>query len=135
MSFRSRGTGPIDQLPPAIRLGATQVSGRLPPGEIQRIVRMNFGTVRACYEEGLKRNPNLEGRIGVRFVIGKDGRVTKAGAVSDPSAEFATERSEPLLPDEKVVACVVGAFEKLVFPAPEGGIVTVVYPIQFSPGS
>ncbi|TKD12499.1 AgmX/PglI C-terminal domain-containing protein [Polyangium fumosum] len=135
VSFQSRGTGPIDQRPPAIRLGNLQVSGRLPPGEIQRIVRMNFGTFRACYQEGLKRNPDLEGRFGVLFVIGKDGRVTKAGARPDPTAEFATERAEPLLPDEKVVACVVGAFEKLVFPAPEGGTVTVMYPIQFSPGS
>ncbi|MDI1443585.1 AgmX/PglI C-terminal domain-containing protein [Polyangium sp. 6x1] len=135
VSFRPRGSGPIDQLPPAIRLAGTQVSGRLAPEEIQRVVRSHFGAFRACYEEGLKRNPNLEGRVSVRFVIGNDGRVMQAGAPPETSPNPAGQASAPPMPDEKVVACVVGAFEKLVFPAPEAGIVSVVYPIQFSPGS
>jgi hypothetical protein len=40
----------------------------------------------------------------------------------------------PVMPDAQVRACVVKGFEKLVFPPPEGGIVTVTYPIMFSPG-
>jgi hypothetical protein len=38
------------------------------------------------------------------------------------------------MPDGGVVSCVVRAFYGLSFPQPEGGIVTVVYPIMFSPG-
>ena len=38
------------------------------------------------------------------------------------------------LPDNGVVSCVVRAFYGLSFPQPEGGIVTVVYPIMLSPG-
>ncbi|MDC3982178.1 AgmX/PglI C-terminal domain-containing protein [Polyangium jinanense] len=135
VSFRPHGAGPLDQRPPAIRLGATEVSGRLAPEEIQRVVRGSFGGFRACYEEGLKRNPNLEGLVNVRFVIGKDGRVTQAA--SSPASPATPEGQAPpsRMPDEKVVACIVGAFEKLVFPAPEGGIVTVMYPINFSPGN
>jgi hypothetical protein len=38
------------------------------------------------------------------------------------------------MPDAQVRACVAKVFEKLVFPPPEGGIVTVTYPIMFSPG-
>jgi hypothetical protein len=37
------------------------------------------------------------------------------------------------LPDAAVVKCVVDGFRKLQFPKPEGGIVTVVYPIVFNP--
>jgi hypothetical protein len=33
-----------------------------------------------------------------------------------------------------VVDCIVKEYEEITFPAPEGGIVTVVYPIKFSPG-
>jgi hypothetical protein len=108
--------------PPQVRMGATQVSGRLPPEVIQRIVRQNFGRFRLCYENGLRNNPNLTGRVSVRFVIGRDGAVSQvANGGSD-------------MPDGGVVGCVVRAFYGLSFPQPEGGIVTVTYPIMFSPG-
>jgi hypothetical protein len=109
--------------PPQVRMGATSVSGRLPPEVIQRIVRQNFGRFRLCYENGLRNNPNLQGRVGVRFVIGRDGAVSNVGNGGSD------------MPDGGVVSCVVRAFYGLSFPQPEGGIVTVVYPIMFSPGS
>ena len=62
---------------PQVRMGATQVNGRLPPEVIQRIVRQNFGRFRLCYENGLRNNPNLQGRVSVRFVIGRDGAVSQ----------------------------------------------------------
>jgi hypothetical protein len=107
---------------PKVRMGATSVSGRLPPEVIQRIVRQNYGRFRMCYEQGLTRNPNLEGRVSVRFVIGRDGGVSN---VANGGSDLA---------DSGVVGCVVSAFYGLSFPQPEGGIVTVVYPIMFSPG-
>ncbi len=109
--------------PPQVRMGATSVSGRLPPEVIQRIVRQNFGRFRLCYENGLRNNPNLQGRVGVRFVIGRDGAVSNVGNGGSD------------MPDGGVVSCVVRAFYGLSFPQPEGGIVTVTYPIMFSPGS
>lgn len=106
----------------AIRYGGWEhsVTGRLPPEAIQRIVRANFGRFRACYNDGLQRNPGLTGRVSVRFVIGRDGAVSTA---SDGGSD---------LPDAAVRACVVRAFYGLSFPQPEGGIVTVTYPIHFS---
>jgi hypothetical protein len=38
------------------------------------------------------------------------------------------------MPDPEVTRCVLAAFAPLRFPQPENGIVTVVYPIHFSPG-
>ena len=108
--------------PPQVRMGATSVSGRLPPEVIQRIVRQNFGRFRLCYENGLRNNPNLQGRVAVRFVIGRDGAVSNVGNGGSD------------MPDSGVVSCVVRSFYGLSFPQPEGGIVTVVYPIMFSPG-
>lgn len=107
---------------PKVRMGATSVNGRLPAEVIQRIVRQNFGRFRMCYEQGLTRNPNLEGRVAVRFVIGRDGAVSNVGNGGSD------------IPDSGVVSCVVSAFYGLGFPQPEGGIVTVTYPIMFSPG-
>jgi hypothetical protein len=108
--------------PPSLRAGGTSVTGRLPPETIQRAIRGRFGAFRACYEAGLKNNPSLTGTVRVSFVIGRDGSVSSvANAGSN-------------LPDGGVVSCVVGRFGGLSFPAPEGGIVTVTYPIIFSPG-
>jgi hypothetical protein len=102
--------------------GSGTVSGHLPPEVIQRIVRQNYGRFRVCYESGLRSNPNLTGRVTARFIIGRDGAVTNA-------ANGGTD-----LPDSKVVSCVLSAFYGLSFPSPENGIVTVSYPIMFTPG-
>ncbi|MBK8252676.1 MAG: AgmX/PglI C-terminal domain-containing protein [Polyangiaceae bacterium] len=106
----------------SMRTGETKTNGHLPPEVIQRVVRQNFGRFRLCYENGLRGNPNLAGRVGVRFVIGRDGGVmSSANGGSD-------------LPDPGVVSCVVAAFRGLQFPqSEEGGAVTVTYPIMFSP--
>jgi hypothetical protein len=96
------------------------ISGRLPPEAVQRIVRQNFGRFRACYETGLIKNPALQGSVRTRFVIGRDGAVS---SVQDGGSD---------LPDPGVVSCVVRAFYGLSFPQPEGGIVTVTYPISFT---
>jgi len=97
------------------------VNGRLPPEVIQRIVRQNFGRFRLCYENGLRTNPNLQGRVAVKFVIDRAGSVSTA---SDGGSDIRIRRSSP--------ASFVGS--KPLVPQPEGGIVTVVYPIIFNPG-
>jgi hypothetical protein len=118
-----RPTGTYRPKQPAqMRPGQSTVSGRLPPEVIQRIVRQNYGRFRMCYEQGLTKNPNLSGRVAVRFAISREGTVQSA------------QNGGSDLPDSAVVGCVVSAFYGLTFPEPENGIVTVSYPIMFSPG-
>jgi hypothetical protein len=107
--------------PGRVRMANALVSGRLPAEVIQRVVRQNHGKIRYCYERGLAGNPSLSGRVAVRFVIGRDGAVVSAanGGASVASSE--------------VVECVVRAFYGLTFPKPQGGLVTVSYPILLSP--
>jgi hypothetical protein len=107
---------------PSIRMANdSTVSGRLPKDVIQRIVRQNYGRFRNCYEMGLRTNPNLEGRVVARFVIGRDGAVSNVSASGD-------------VPDAAVKSCVASAFYGLSFPSPDNGIVTVSYPIMLTPG-
>lgn len=121
-SGRGRLGGGHQVKAPKIREGATSVNGRLPPEVIQRIVRQNFGRFRLCYENGMKNNPNLQGRVAVKFIIDRSGAVS---LTADGGSD---------LPDQGVVQCVVRGFSNLSFPQPEGGMVTVVYPIMFNPG-
>jgi outer membrane biosynthesis protein TonB len=101
---------------------STPKRGHLAPALIQRVVRAAYGDLRKCYEDGLGGSPVLAGRVTVKFVIDADGHVAFA-------------RAEPSdLPDRAVVECVVDRIRKLQFPSPEGGTITVVYPLVFSPG-
>ena len=146
------------------RLAALEVQprrftpGRIHPTVIQRIVRTHYSRLRACYEQGLGRNPNLRGRVSVSFVIGRDGKVTRAelappspddptllhlleaarkkadqqqGTTLDDSA--AIEQQGTTLDDSAAIECMLKVFRDLEFPEPDGGIVTVVYPIMFEP--
>jgi hypothetical protein len=106
---------------PKVRDLLTTVNGRLAPEVIQRVVRQNFGRFRFCYESGLRANPSLEGRVVVKFVIDRSGAVSLSASAGGD------------LPDASVTACVVRAFTDLSFPTPEAGMVTVVYPIVFTP--
>lgn len=111
-SHRTRGT--------RCGCGGARVSGRLPAEVIQRVVRQNFGRFRGCWSPDQLARDSTGGRVSVAFVIGLDGAVSSASLV---------ETAYDLPPG--VRSCVVRQFGGLSFPAPEGGIVRVTYPIVF----
>jgi hypothetical protein len=119
---RGNGPGHVSTGPRLRPDGTSTVSGHIPAEVIQRVVRQNYGRFRNCYESGLRTNPNLTGRVAARFVIGRDGAVSNVGNGGSD------------LPDSKVVSCVMTQFYGITFPSPEQGIVTVTYPIMFTPG-
>ncbi|MFO0756083.1 MAG: AgmX/PglI C-terminal domain-containing protein [Byssovorax sp.] len=114
--------GPAGSVQGGLRMGATQVTGRLPPEVIQRIVRQNFSRMRACYERALKRDPALGALVTTRFVINQAGDATSVETTSEPKI------------DREMIDCVSRTFKALKFPSPESGVVTVVFPIRFTAG-
>ncbi|MBN1608637.1 MAG: AgmX/PglI C-terminal domain-containing protein [Polyangiaceae bacterium] len=86
---------------------------------IRTIMRRSYSALRACYERGLARNPNLRGKVTVHFVIGLDGSVTSA---TTPGST---------LTDKAVLECIASRVKATTFPSPQGGTVTVTYPIAF----
>jgi hypothetical protein len=113
---------PAPPRPPPRSLGRTLVSGRLPPEVIQRVVRSHFGHFRLCYENNLRMQPNLQGRVVIDFTIDRDGKVRAVKGGGD-------------VPDQAVISCVAAQAKTMVFPRPEGGLVRVTYPIIFAPGA
>jgi hypothetical protein len=98
------------------------VSGRLAPELISKTIRASSDQLHECYEAGRARDPKLIGRVYVRFLIGRDGKVAHA-----------TTGAETTMPDARVTDCVVRHFRGLEFPAPEGGTVFVTYPLLLAP--
>ena len=91
------------------------------PAVIQSILRTKHDAFRQCYNSTLARDPKMEGRVTVRFEINADGKVTRARV------------AENSLPDCDAVHCVRDHFLQILFPKPQGGILTVAYPIRFKP--
>jgi TonB family protein len=108
---------------PQIRQGKAVVQGPIDKEVIRRIIRSHHNEVRHCYNQGLVRDPNLQGRVAVMFTIGPAGTV--------PSAAV----SETTLADRNVGNCVAGAVRRWKFPKPaSGGTAMVTYPFTFTPG-
>jgi len=108
---------------PQVRRGRDEITGAVDKDAIRRTVRAHINEVRHCYNQGLARDPNLKGRVSVRFSIGPVGRVVSSAVLDDS------------LGDRAVGACVSKAVRRWTFPRPRGGgSAMVTYPFSLSPG-
>jgi hypothetical protein len=114
----------------------------LPPELIRKLVRDHYDVFRHCYEDGLRRNKSLAGRVAASFIIERDGSVHRVKLGSWRSSFGVQGRDDPArgdtvcttMRDDAVVRCIVSGFKELRFPQPETGIVRVNYPLYFAPG-
>jgi TonB family protein len=90
--------------------------GKLDKETVKSHIRKQLGGIRWCYQKGYQKNPNLEGKVTVRFIIATAGKVIKAEIVKST------------LGDTEVEACIEQKILSWRFPEPKGGIVKVVYP-------
>ncbi|GEM_PF-3649337 len=112
----------IKKIEAQIKLSSEQKSGRLDPKVISTVIASHYGEVRYCYEKQLKINPNLEGKIEVKFTIGSDGHVSAASI------------EESTLNNMEVESCILFKVKNWTFPRPMGGSVTVIFPFIFMGG-
>jgi beta-lactamase regulating signal transducer with metallopeptidase domain len=92
-------------------------TGRLPPDVIRSVMRSHVGEFRSCYETLPHPRPAL--RLKLHFTIGTTGSVDEGHVDSEANPELGR--------------CTEQIMRGIVFPAPEGGVVTVSYPIEFAP--
>jgi hypothetical protein len=113
--------GPRDE--PKISLpGDSIVLGSLDPSLIDAVIKRNLSSIRYCYQRELAKNPALQGKVKVKFVIAGDGSVSSA------TTAIST------LGNASVESCINGRILRMSFPTPKQGIVIVSYPFVFSAG-
>ena len=97
--------------------GPHHVEGNLPPEAVMKVFRANQSTLRACYERGLKRNPNLQyvNTVNVRFAVVNTGSATNI--VFSPRSDGEMER------------CMAQSIGKWKFPSFTGDPVQFEYPV------
>lgn len=105
---------------PRVEAAKATIKGKLGKDIVRRIVRAHINEVRACYNTGLVRDPELEGRVAIQFTIAPDGHV--------PIALVA----KSTLRDRSVDTCISGAVKGWKFPKRESGHVVVTYPFVLS---
>lgn len=86
--------------------------------DIARTIDAAKPTIQACFQEGLKLDPNLAGKAIYRFVIGTTGRIQKI-ALEDTT-----------LKHPRTESCIQYRLTQLSFPASDG-LTQVVYPFLF----
>ena len=84
------------------------------------VVKRQLGSIKAWYERELEKNPSLAGKVVVKFVIARDGSVSKASMKSStldsPTAE----------------TCILRSFKRMRFSKQKGGGISVInYPFEF----
>jgi hypothetical protein len=102
--------------------------GELDKETIRQGIRSVMPGIKTCYEQGLERDPQLRGKVVVKFIIRtKDGKGRVDEAEIDPEAG---DFNAPL-----VEQCILNTLATVEFPAPQGnGEVRVSYPfmLEFS---
>ncbi len=122
-TVRTAGAGKEKKISGRVRKKRPDIldgTGELNPQEVAKVVNRRIGAIKGCYERALRRDPNLEGKITVRFTIAGSGKVSSARTTTNE-----------LSPD--VGNCIISAFKRFRFPQPDGGSLTVEYPFMFTP--
>ena len=97
------------------------IMGALAKTDIGTVVKANKHRIKDCFNAGLQLDPDLSGRVNLKFIIGKTGAVSKS------------EVKETTLNHAETEACMVAVAKSMQFPEPEGGgIVIVTYPFALS---
>ena len=89
--------------------------------DVRQVIRKNTSSIKTCYSNRLKTNPDIEGKVVVEWDISQDGSVSKAGIKSST------------LKDEVVENCIVDKIKSLKYPVPpNGNTANISYPFSFS---
>ena len=97
-------------------------TGDFDPSIVVRTIRTRLRAIQACYEQRLRVNPTLAGKVTVQFTIEQSGTVSAARAAENTTG------------DAGVADCVVNTVRRFRFnPGPENGSVQFAYPFVFAP--
>ena len=119
-------TVPWNWRPPPVQARSTsgdaQIVGAIDPASVRAVLARQRRAFQYCYQRELVKDPSLEGRVVLKFVIHPTGDVSKSTVKSST------------LDNAQVENCLSQRVLRLRFPEPEGGGIAVVsFPLSFAP--
>lgn len=113
------GGGPEITVQGDVNLGSGQIDEQVGDAEsVRRVVEQNFGQLTYCYEQQLRGNPSLQGRVEVEWYV-RDRRVTSANVFANTTG------------NAELGECIVGKIRRWRFDAGIEG--EMLYPFIFKP--
>jgi hypothetical protein len=107
-----------------VTLGDPQINGDLKGPELVTVLLPSEDDLQKCYDAGLARDPNLIGRVVLKFVIAAGGDVSRMDVDSTTT-----------LPDHDVSHCIATTVQGVKFPAKSAAPNTVLLPIELIPNA
>ncbi len=105
----------------SIQAGTAAVVGSIDKELIRKVIQEHAAQIRYCYEQELQRDPKLEGKVSIRWIINADGRVQ--GTQVDTGGGATT------MQNGQVQRCMMDRIASWEFPKPKGGgIAVITYP-------
>jgi hypothetical protein len=102
----------------SIQTGSVAVLGAIDKELVRKVIQEHASQIRYCYEQELQRDPRLEGKVVVKWIINGDGHAS--GAQVDQGTTLGNER---------VQRCMMDRIQSWEFPKPKGGgIAVITYP-------
>ncbi len=97
----------------------SRVTGSLSRGQVMAVINRHMARIQQCYERGLTRNPTLSGMVSFTWEIKSTGRVSKL------------RQNSSTLGDIGVSNCISAVINRMKFPSPKGGSVSITFPFIF----
>lgn len=88
----------------------------------RKVIKQHMKEIKACYEKQLASDPDLEGRIEVRFAVNEQGIVVNAKVEKDT------------VKNKALSDCIVNAMKHWTFHSHHAGLIQLTYPFVFTPG-
>ena len=102
---------------------SAKFTGNRSPSDVAAYIARKQSMVSLLYEERLKSNPTLEGKVTVLMVIEEDGTVSSVSVL----------KSESTLDDPDFTAELLRRIKRWIFPPSTGGPVEMKSPFVFRP--
>ncbi len=106
----------------SVSKGAPTVGNFCKQADILRVVNARQSGIQYCYEKELARNPELNGKVTIKWRIALDGKVMKVWLDSST------------LKNGTVESCMIRSIERWTFTKPDGGICEIAFPFVFNAG-
>lgn len=115
--------GVADAGEPEAMVRSPKFTGNRSPTDVAAFINKKQSQVSMLYEERLKSNPTLEGKVTVIMVIEEDGTVSTASVL----------RSESTLDDPDFISELLRRIKRWIFPPSSNGPVEMKSPFLFRP--
>jgi hypothetical protein len=100
---------------------AKLVSGKASVADVEKVLKRRSRAVKACYQNALKQDASLAGKLTVRFTVDNTGKVASAEPQKNETGDAAGR-------------CVIAVFQRLRFPPAESSSAVFDKQYQFMPG-